>query len=43
MRMSVAYSPTRGQTSLEYLLLLAVVAVMVIASFRPGVSGCPGT
>jgi len=26
----------RGQTSLEYLLLLAVVAVIVIASFSPG-------
>jgi len=36
MRMSADYSPTRGQTSLEYLLLLAVVAVVVIASFGPG-------
>jgi len=26
----------RGQTSLEYLLLLSVVAVVVIASFSPG-------
>ncbi len=33
MRMPAAYSPIRGQTSLEYLLLLAVVAVAVIASF----------
>jgi len=29
-------SPSRGQTSLEYLLLLTVVAVIVIASFRTG-------
>jgi len=34
--MSAAHSPSRGQTSLEYLLLLAVVAVIVIASFGPG-------
>jgi Flp pilus assembly pilin Flp len=34
--MPVSHSVTRGQTSLEYLLLLAVVAVVVIASFRPG-------
>jgi len=36
MRMPFANRPTRGQTSIEYLLLLAVVAVVVIASFRPG-------
>ena len=36
MKTSVAYSSTRGQTTLEYLLLLAVVAVVVIASFGPG-------
>ena len=36
MRMPFAYRSIRGQTSLEYLLLLAVVAVIVIASFGPG-------
>jgi len=36
MKMPVAYSSNRGQTSIEYLLLLAVVAVIVIASFSPG-------
>jgi len=36
MKMLVAHNSTRGQTSLEYLLLLAVVAVIVIASFGPG-------
>jgi Flp pilus assembly pilin Flp len=36
MKIPVAHSLTRGQTSLEYLLLLAVVAVVVIASFGPG-------
>ena len=36
MKMPVAYKPIRGQTSLEYLLLLAVVAVVVIASFGQG-------
>ena len=36
MKISVANNPAFGQTSLEYLLLLAVVAVVVIASFRPG-------
>jgi len=34
--MSAVYRTLRGQTSLEYLLLLAVVAVVVIASFGPG-------
>ena len=34
--MPTAHSSARGQTSLEYLLLLAVVAVIVIASFGPG-------
>lgn len=29
-------NPCRGQTALEYLLLMAVVAVVVIASFKPG-------
>ena len=36
MRMPSAYRLVRGQTSLEYLMLLAVVAVIVIASFGPG-------
>ena len=36
MKMSCLHNPNRGQTSLEYLLLLAVVAVVVIASFRQG-------
>jgi Flp pilus assembly pilin Flp len=36
MKISVAHNLTRGQTSLEYLLILAVVAVIVIASFSPG-------
>jgi Flp pilus assembly pilin Flp len=36
MRMPFAYRSIRGQTTLEYLLLLAVVAVVVIASFGPG-------
>ena len=36
MKICAAYRPARGQTSLEYLLLLAVVAVIVIASFGPG-------
>lgn len=36
MKMSCSHNPCRGQTSLEYLLLLAVVAVVVIASFRQG-------
>lgn len=36
MKIPVAHSPIRGQTSLEYLLLLAVVAVIIIASFGPG-------
>ena len=34
--MPFAYRSIRGQTTLEYLLLLAVVAVVVIASFGPG-------
>ena len=36
MNIPPAYSPKRGQTALEYLLLLAVVAVVVIASFSRG-------
>jgi len=36
MKTSFFYRFTRGQTALEYLLLLAVVAVIVIASFSPG-------
>jgi hypothetical protein len=36
MRMSADHTPSRGQSSLEYLLVLAVVAVVVIASFGPG-------
>ena len=36
MRMPFAYRSIRGQTTLEYLLLLAVVAVIVISSFGPG-------
>jgi len=36
MRMPFAQSALRGQTSLEYLLLLTVVAVIVMASFRTG-------
>ncbi|MBF0505152.1 MAG: class III signal peptide-containing protein, partial [Candidatus Omnitrophica bacterium] len=36
MKISRAHNSACGQTSLEYLLLLAVVAVVVIASFRPG-------
>lgn len=36
MKMSYAHNSNSGQTSLEYLLLLAVVAVVVIASFRQG-------
>ncbi len=36
MKSPGTYNSTRGQTSLEYLLLLAVVAVVVIASFGPG-------
>lgn len=35
MRMPVGHTPLRGQSSLEYLLVLAVVAVVVIASFGP--------
>jgi Flp pilus assembly pilin Flp len=36
MGIPVAERGKQGQTSLEYLLLLAVVAVIVIASFSPG-------
>ncbi len=36
VKIPVAHNLTRGQTSIEYLLLLAVVAVVVIASFGPG-------
>lgn len=36
MRIFADKSPARGQTSIEYLLLLAVVAVVVIASFSSG-------
>ena len=36
MRMFYAHSSSRGQTAMEYLLLLAVVAVVVIACFRKG-------
>ncbi len=36
MKIPDAYRSKPGQTSLEYLLLLAVVAVVVIASFGPG-------
>jgi len=36
MRVSIANRLKRGQSSLEYILLLAVVAVVVIASFRTG-------
>jgi Flp pilus assembly pilin Flp len=36
VRMPMTYSHSRGQTSLEYLLLLTVVAVIVIASFGKG-------
>ncbi|MBF0571728.1 MAG: hypothetical protein HQL12_07615 [Candidatus Omnitrophica bacterium] len=36
MRTPVDHSSSRGQTGLEYLLLLAVVAVVVITGFGPG-------
>ena len=36
MRMFFLNRHARGQTSLEYILLLAVVAVVVVASFGPG-------
>ncbi len=36
MKIPLAYRSKLGQTSIEYLLLLAVVAVIVIASFGPG-------
>ncbi len=36
MRISAVYRNRLGQTSLEYLLLLSVVAVVVIGSFGPG-------
>ena len=36
MKIFIAHHSIQGQTSLEYLLLLAVVAVIVIASFGPG-------
>ncbi|MDE2027619.1 MAG: hypothetical protein KGK03_01805 [Candidatus Omnitrophica bacterium] len=36
MRISVNHSSFRGQTSIEYLLLLAVVAVVVITAFSRG-------
>ena len=35
VKISAVHNPSRGQTSLEYLLLLAIVAVIVIASFGP--------
>jgi len=42
MKASANHNPLRGQTTLEYLLLLSVVAVVVIASFGQGslVSRC---
>jgi len=36
MNVSAVHKPARGQTTLEYLLLLAVVAVIVVASFGQG-------
>ncbi len=36
MKIPVFHNPSRAQTSIEYLLLLAVVAVVVIASFSQG-------
>ena len=36
MKVRISHSPSLGQTSLEYLLLLMVVAGVVIASFRTG-------